>query len=158
MLIYKNKFTNNLKDFTFSAGNYTIKPKKTIKNLGYILRDDLKPDSQIGTMCANLHNKIFELKKLTKFTNFKTRLNFVQAIVMGKINYLTPLFLNANKNQIDKIHKVQMTAARAAIGNYCFKKSKNYILKKCGWLNIDQIIHCSSIKTIHNIITYKTPL
>ena len=51
-----------------------------------------------------------------------------------------------------------MTAARAAIGNYCFKKSKNYILKKCGWLNIDQIILCSSMKTIHNIIKFKTPI
>ena len=151
-MVYKNKFINNLKDFSFNAGSHIIKPKKSIKILGQIIRDDLKLDSQVGTMCANLHNKLFELKKLSKYTDFKTRLKFVNSHILGKINYLTPLYLNANKNQIDKMHKVLMTSARTVIGNYCFRKSKSYILNKCGWLDIANII-----KLIHNIIKFKTP-
>ena len=63
MLIYKPKFKNNLKNFFFNAGQFIIKPKSSIKILGYTLREDLKPDTHIGTMCATLHNKLFELKK-----------------------------------------------------------------------------------------------
>ena len=51
-----------------------------------------------------------------------------------------------------------MSAARAAIGNYCFKKSKKYILKKCGWMSVDNIILSSSLKFIHNTITNKMPV
>ena len=109
-------------------------------------------------MCATLHNKLFELRKLSKYTDFKTRLKFVNAYILGKINYLTPLYLSANKQQIDKIHKVLMTSARTVIGNYCFRKSKKYILNKCGWIDIVKMIKCSAMKVIHNIVTLKTPL
>ena len=50
-----------------------------------------------------------------------------------------------------------MTAARAAIGDYCFKKSNDYILKKCKWYDIDKLILISSLNTIHKVITNNTP-
>ncbi len=65
--------------------------------------------------------------------------------------------MNANKTSINKLHKVVMTAARAAIGDYCFKKSISYILNKCKWLNINNMIINASLKTLNNIIINKTP-
>ena len=65
--------------------------------------------------------------------------------------------MSANKEQLHKIHKVIMTAARAAIEDYCFKKSKIYILNKCGWLNIHNMIKFAAINIIHNIIINKIP-
>ena len=97
-------------------------------------------DTQIGKLCATLHNRMFELRKVKKYTDFKTRLKFINAHVIGKINYLLPLYMHSSKEQIAKMHKVIMTAARLAIGDYCFKKSEIYILNKCGWLNINKMI------------------
>ena len=157
-MVYKNKFKENLKDFYFWANDHKIVPKNMIKILGLFLRQDLKMDTQIGKMCGELHNKIFELKKIKKYTDFKTRLVFLNAHIWGKINYLTPLYMTANKDQVNKIHKVIMTAARTAIGNYCFKKSTSYILNKCGWMTINNMIKFSAIKLIHNIIINKSPI
>ena len=50
-----------------------------------------------------------------------------------------------------------MTAARAAIGNFCFKKSIHYILSKCGWFDISDLIKYSSLNIIHKIQTLKKP-
>ena len=50
-----------------------------------------------------------------------------------------------------------MRAARAAIGNYCCRKSVNQILYKCKWMTINNMIKHSSIITIHTIIVNRTP-
>ena len=50
-----------------------------------------------------------------------------------------------------------MTAARTAIGNFCFKKSVSYILQKCNWLTAQQMINYASIKTIHSVIKTGVP-
>ena len=81
----------------------------------------------------------------------------MNANVIGKINYLLPLYLNACKDQIKKIHKVVMSAARGAIGNYCFMKTNTYILKKCGWFSINKMIQFSAIKLINKILINKEP-
>ena len=47
--------------------------------------------------------------------------------------------------------------ARCAIGNYCLKKSIHYILNKCKWLSINNMIKYSSLVFIHNIIKNKKP-
>ena len=63
----------------------------------------------------------------------------------------------ANSDQLKKIHKVLMTAARAAIGDYFFLKSINFILNKCKWMTIQKIITCSSVKFIHTVLKTQTP-
>ena len=81
-------------------------------------------DSQIGTLCAELHNKLYNLRKVTKYTDIKTRLKFLNAHIMGKIQYLLPLYKGSNLDQLAKIHKVIMYAAKSAIGHSCLKKIK----------------------------------
>ena len=50
-----------------------------------------------------------------------------------------------------------MSAARCAIGDYCYMKSINYILGKCKWMSRNKIIKCASIKLVNNILCTKTP-
>lgn len=157
LLVYKNKHKENLKHFYFKAEQFKITPKKVIKILGAHLRADLKLDTQIGKLVGQLHNRIYELKKISKFTNFQTRLQFINAHVIGKLTYLLPLYSQADKPMLNKLHKILTTAARCAIGHYCFKKSITYMLNKCKWLEIDKMISYASLKLIHNIIINKMP-
>ena len=55
----------------------------------------------------------------------------------------------------EKLHKVIMSIARAAIGNYCRYKSINYILKKCNLLDIKDLILFSSLSLYHKLYIYK---
>ena len=50
-----------------------------------------------------------------------------------------------------------MTAARCAVGSYCFKNSNRYILDKCNWLPLEKMITLSSLNFIYNIEKYKKP-
>ena len=131
LLIYKKKYANLFNNFYFNAKGYKIKPSNTITILGVYLRSHLKLYTQINKLCANLHKRLHELRKLNKFTSFETILLFIKLFVIGKLVYAMPLYLNCSVNNIKTLHKIIMSAARTAIGSYCYRKSISYIFNKC---------------------------
>ena len=151
LLNYKNKFKDIFKKIHFMAGNDKITPKNAIKILGVFIRSDLKLDTQIGKICANLHNRLYNLNKLKQFTSFQTRLVFIKSYIIGKLIYAMPTYMNISDKNIKSIHKIIMASARCAIGNYCYKKSIYYILNKCGIMNANDTIIYSSLKLYHSM-------
>merc|ERR1712208_85360 len=108
-------------------------------------------ETQIGNLCSNLHFRIFNIRKLNKYTNFNTRLAFIKSLVIGKLIYAMPMYTQLNKAQMSEIHEVIMTSEHAAIGSFCFKKSIKYILDKCNMLGANEMISYSSIIFTHKI-------
>ena len=97
----------------------------TIKILGILFNNKLDWDNEIGALCANLHNRIYNIHKLNKYTNFKTRLSFLNAYVIGKLRYMLPMYIRASNDNLNKLHKVIMRSARTARNNYCCRMSIN---------------------------------
>ena len=56
-----------------------------------------------------------------------------------------------------KIHKVIMAGARAAIGNYCFRKSIYYILNKCDILDAKEMLLVSALNFMYKLNYNKGP-
>ena len=155
IIINKPKWDNIFKNFSFKAGKEIVKAKYKIKILGIWIQNDLKMDSEINKLSSNLHNRINNINKISKYTDFRSRLNFINSFVIGKMIYMLPLYNNLPLYLRNKLHKIQMKSARTAIGNYCYKKSTSYILNKCKWLNINNMIKYSSLVFIHNVIYNK---
>ena len=84
MIVSKRKNNTFFKKFTFTAGTDTICNKNSMKILGTMVQNDLGLDKEINKLSSTLHNRICNIKKVTKFTNFFTRLNFLNGYVMGK--------------------------------------------------------------------------
>ena len=114
-------------------------------------------DAEVNKLSGILHNRINNIRKISKYTDFKSRLSFMNAYVLGKLNYMLPLYNNLPGYLVRKLHKIVMTAARVIIGNYCFKISNIYILGKCGWMDIKYMIIKRSLCYIHNVLTNKAP-
>ena len=79
-------------------------------------------EGKIDKLASSLYNRINNVNKMKEFTDFKTRLIFMNSFVMGKLIYMLPLYNNVPQYLANKLHKILMTAARCAIGDYCFKK------------------------------------
>ena len=157
IIISPNKFNNIFKKLSFRTQNYIIRKSNIIKILGSYIQSDLKMDKEIGELCANLHHRIHNLKQISHYTDFKSRLSFLNSFVIGKLQYMLPMYSNAPDYLLTKLHKVIMSGARTAIGSYCFKKSCSYILGKCKWMSIKDMIICSGIINIHKFIIKKEP-
>ena len=76
MIVSKRKNYNFFKNFTFEAGTDTICNQNSIKILGTIVQNDLNLDKGMNKLTATLHNRIFHIRKVSKFTKFGTRLKF----------------------------------------------------------------------------------
>ena len=50
-----------------------------------------------------------------------------------------------------------MRTARMTLNSYCFKKSIDYILGSCKWVDINEMIKLSSLKFINNMLLTKKP-
>jgi len=79
-------------------------------------------------------------------SSISTRLNFMNAYVVGKLNYILQLYMHTTNNLTSKLHKIIMTAARTVIGNYCPGMSISQILMKCKWLPIEKNDYGGSFK------------
>ena len=75
LLIYKDKYTQSL-------------------NLGFYIQSDLKLDNEIDKLVSALHNRINTKRQISRYTDFKIRLKFLNANVMSKINYMLPFYSN----------------------------------------------------------------
>ena len=74
-------------------------------------------DGEINKLASSLHNRINNVNKIREFTDFKTRLIFMNSFVIGKLIYMLPLYNNVPQYLTNKLHKILMTAARCAIGD-----------------------------------------
>ena len=125
--------------------------------MGVILNNQLTWDNEVGILCSNLHNRILNIHKLNNVTNFATLLNFFNAYVIGRMRYMLPLYMGSGHDNMNKLHKVLMRAARTARNNYCCKQSIGQRLGSCKWLPINKMIIHSALVTIHTTISRNTP-
>ena len=157
LIINKPKLDNVLKNFHFFAKDEIVRAQFKIKILGTWIQNDMRMDADINKLLSILHNRINNIRKINKYTDFHSRLNFINGFVMGKMNYMIPMYNKLPDYLHRKLHKITMTAARAAIGNYCYRKSTSYILDKCKWLHIDNLIKFRCISYIYKIQYDKSP-
>ena len=155
LLIFKDKYRQTLKNFYFMADNYKIYSKNTIKILGFYIQSDLKYKTEINKLVSTLHNRINTIRQINKYTDFKTRLKFLNANVISKLNYMLPFYSSLTIEQTNKLHKVIMTSARMAIGNYCYRVECNKILGRCNWLPINDMITNTQCNFLHKIFMSK---
>ena len=151
LIICNKKLRNQYDKISFEAGNYTIKQDKYIKILGTWLQNNMSLDKQINYMVSKASNRIHQMRKINQYTNFQTRLSIINSIVIGIISYVLPLYFNCNAYQLKKLHKIQINACRAVIGNNCYKISNVKVLARCKWLSIANMMRYSVILFIHNI-------
>ena len=157
LLIYKDKYKQTLNNFHFKAEQFKIFSKNTIKILGFYIQSDLKYETEINKLVSTLHNRINTIRQISKYTDFKTRLKFLNANVMSKLNYMLPFYSSITEELTHKLHKVIMTSARMAIGDYCYKTHCNKILARCNWLPIRYMINMAQCNFIHKILTNQSP-
>ena len=87
----------------------------------------------------------------------KSRLQLVNAIVLGKLYYILPLWGCATENFI---RKAQSTLNRAArfVTRKNRRTSTRTLMKLCNWLDIREMIEYQSTIQLWKILKYKTPV
>ena len=157
MFVSKHKYRPLTKNFTFKAKGHEIKPVPCLKILGSFVSHDLSQEREISQLLSTLNHRVNQFEKLKKYTDFHTRLQFSNSYILGRLVYMMPTYTNLNVNQKDRLHKLLMRTARMTMNSYCFKKSIDFILGRCKWVDINEMIKLSSLKFINNMLITQKP-
>ena len=116
--------------FTFKAGEFLISQQDFLIILGFTIQNDLNLNKQVNETIKLCAFKLHCFHQISKFLNFKTRLQLINSIIIGKILYGLPLLMNTEIALLKKLNLVLIKSARSIIGSYCFRFSYNNIFKK----------------------------
>lgn len=142
---YEKCMNMNLK-----IGGNEIEKVNVIKYLGVMINDKLKMDDQIKKCVVKASYKVNMLKRLSNKLTYETRKMIYNTIVQPNFEYCSTLYLNATKEQIKSMQKIQNRGMRTIL-KCDYLTPKKFMLETLGWLSIAQKIKFNSLIMIYKM-------
>ena len=93
-------------------GEDQITPVTSVRNLGVIFDSNLKMDMQITKACQNAYYHLHNIRRIRKFLSQEATCTIIHAFITSQIDYCNSLMNGLPENLINKLQRVQNTAAR----------------------------------------------
>lgn len=97
---------------SISVGGETIAPSTCVRNLGAMFDDNLLMDKHISKICKTGHFHLYNIRRIRKFLSKEATQTLVQASITSHLDYCNALLYGVAGYQIDKLQKLQNSAAR----------------------------------------------
>lgn len=131
------------------VGGLQIETVNEVKDLGVTLDSNLTFKSHIKNVCRSASHSIHYIGKIRKFLSPKDIEKLIHAFISSKLDYCNGLFYGLPSCELQKLQRLQNTAARLVTG---VKKSEHItpILINLHWLPVEQRIIFKLL-----LVTYK---
>ena len=153
----KHRYTNNIRINTPTA---VIAPSEGERLLGVQIHQDMKWREHIldnkNSLIKSLNLRVGALRKISKFSSFKTRKMVANGIFTSKLIYVMPVWQGCEEYLIDALQVCQNKAARLVNKLDRFTPIK-VLLNQCGWLSVKQLMIYHSLILLHKIFQSKKP-
>ena len=141
-------------------GNFKeVTKSRSEKCLGAYLAQDLQWKVQIDTgaeaLVPTLRKKLGCLKHLAGNIPDNGRKLLVNGLILGKINYLLPLYGGTQNKYLDKIQVIMNNAARFALRAGKRAKSED-LMRQMNWLNVRELVKYHTIIMAWKLVYCKT--
>ena len=137
-----------------------IKAKCQEKCLGGTLQKDLQWQALLETgddpLIPTLKKKLGMIKYVAKNIPKRSKILLINGLVIGKMNYLLPLFGGTHKKYLDKLQIILNNCARFILKAGKIKKSKE-LMNELGWMNIGERIMMQTLVMTWKVRWLKTP-
>lgn len=151
-LLIKNN-NNHIDDFTLKINNNDIERVEAFKYLGVIIRDNLKWNTHVDTLCGRVFGLIGASKRLGNKLHPSTKIAFYHSMINSSLTYLLPVWgTSLNEINLNKLQVVQNKALRAIFAYEYKQMNYNTSMIRCkyGLLSIRQ-----SIRFACSVLMYK---
>ena len=158
MIVAKPAARREADDIRLVTDTEEVKPKKTIKILGWEMTENLSMDNHINKVIGKVKNIMARAEEFKGYMTEKQRLQFANAFMISSLRYGAQFLVGQNNKTKTKYHTATMTVARWTKQNYCFKVSCLKICKSLGWSLPSQQILQDAAKFAHSIMSNRRPL
>ena len=120
-------------------GESMIEPKEHVRNLGVQFDSVCSMEKQVNSICKSAYHQIRNIGMIRKYLNTDATKSLVQAYVTSRLDYCNSLLYGISKELVNKLQRVQNTAARLITRTKKFDHITP-ILKELHWLPIEERI------------------
>ena len=99
-------------DVAINIGDLEVKSSDHVRNLGVIFDKAINLEKHINTVCRNANHQIRNIGLIRKYLDTDTTKTLVHALVTSRLDYCNALLYKSKKCLIQKLQRVQNTAAR----------------------------------------------
>ena len=139
---------------TIKIGEALVESVPEARDLGVILDKHLSLGTHVNNICRSSFLAIRNIGKIRKYLNQPTTERLVHAFITSRLDSCNSLLFGLPSHQLDKLQRVQNTAARLVTRT---KRSQHItpVLEKLHWLPVRKRIIfkilCLTYKALHNL-------
>ena len=135
---------------SIKVGHHQVQPTSVIENLGVTLDSHLTFVPHVNNICRALSHSFHSIGRIRKYVSQADAERIVHVFVSTKLDYCNSLLYGLPSREIEKLQRLQNTAARLTV---CTKKTDHItpVLKKLHWLPVNDRI---TFKLL--LLTYKS--
>ena len=142
MLFINNKHHMNVindKDMILNVNGHQITMSKTLRNLGVIMDPNMTMSSQIGNLCRTLRLQLKKIASIRSYLPTSVAKTLITSLILSRLDYCNSLLAGTNKEQINRLQRVQNAAAKLVL---CKKQLPHSlpILYELHWLPVKERI------------------
>jgi len=141
---------------SLQVGSSDIPFSSAARNLGYILSDDLSLNNHISHICRSAYTAIRQISSIRHYLTVSATKTLVCAFVLSRLDYCNSLLSGSPKHFIDKLQKVQNSAARLVLK----AKKRDHVtplLHSLHWLPVQARIDYKLSVLCHNFFSDSCP-
>ena len=139
LITCKPNMRNSTVNVRLNTTSYVIEQSNKNKILGIFITSCLCNNVFITLIVSQVSYRLIILKKVTKYTNFRTTKTLFDSVIVRVFKYACPLLINTKIQPLKKLNTLLM-------------KCTCLIMNTIGWVTIHQLIIIKSILFIHKCI------
>ena len=144
MKIYSQPKFPDLNEIIVEVNNNSIKEITSTILLGVTLDQHLKWNKQINTTYNIINSRLYLLKRIRKYLNFQSCMQFYYALIYPHLLYCSTLWGNASNELITCLLKLQKRAARLIL-ELSTEVPSIVLFRKLNWIPIFNLIKMRKI-------------
>jgi hypothetical protein len=129
-------------------GESMVEPKEKVRNLGVVFDSVCNLEKHVNSICKGAYHQIRNIGMIRKYLDLDATKTLVHAYVTSRLDYCNSLLYGISKELIDKLQRVQNTAARLITRTKKFDHITP-ILKELHWLPIEERIKYKVLLLAH---------
>ena len=139
VILFTSRFTKTPNIEKLSFDNIVIELTERVRDLGVTLDKNLSLTYHINETCKKATNSIRSIGRIRKYLTKENLKLLVNALVISRLDYCNSILYGLPKQELDKLQRIQNTAARLITGTKHYEHIKP-ALRELHWLPIESRI------------------
>ena len=130
---------------------HCVRFSNEVKNVGVWLDKNLTLDCHVNKIVSHSYKLLKDIRRIRNVLSDKHTEMLVHAVISSRIDYCNSLFFNMNKSNIQKLQKLQNSAARL-IARKNRRHPVSNILVDLHWLRVESRIMFKILLIVHKCV------